>query len=142
MDHQLRSGLLARCESLLDVSSELQVLEVLLYLLRFLVGTKSDLRDPHGGACGVNQERALSFARAHNMTFFETSAKSPPGKKFRDGQSEELRFQQDAVEDIVVSVGAKLKRQQRPSGADPPGYGDSFKVTRETAPEKEAWTCC
>uniref|UniRef100_H3D473 RAB33B, member RAS oncogene family n=1 Tax=Tetraodon nigroviridis TaxID=99883 RepID=H3D473_TETNG len=81
---------------------------------RFLVGNKSDLRHPGGAGCQVNQERALSFARAHNMMFFQTSAKSPPRR--------------DAVEDIVLSVGAKLKRQRRPPAVNPPAYSGSFKV--------------
>lgn len=91
----------------------------------------------------MNQERALSFARAHNMMFFETSAKIPPRKMFSDGQSDgEAPFQQDAVEDIVTSVGAKLKRQKRPSAVTPPAYSGSFKVASKRIPEKEVWTCC
>lgn len=109
------------------------------------MGTKSDLRDPCGAGCQVNQERALSFARAHNMMFFETSAKIPPRKTFSDGQSDgEAPFQQDAVEDIVTSVGAKLKRQKRPCtpAVTPPAYSGSFKVASKRIPEKEVWTCC
>lgn len=116
---------------------------ILLYLLRFLVGNKSDLRDPRSSSCQVNQERALSFARAHNMMFFETSAKNPPRKRFGDGQSEgEAPFQQVAVEDIVMSVGAKLKRQKRPSAVTLPAYSGSFKVTSSGIAEKEPWMCC
>lgn len=107
------------------------------------MGNKSDLREPCGAGCGVNQERALSFARAHNMMFFETSAKSPPRKPFSDGQSDgEALFQQVAVEDIAMCVGAKLKRQKRPSAVNPPAYSGSFKVASERLPEKEPWMCC
>lgn len=107
------------------------------------MGNKSDLRDPRGAGCQVNQERALSFARAHNMTFFQTSAKSPPGRASGGGrgdgvgEGEEAPFRQDAVEDIVLSVGAKLKRQKRP-----PAYGGSFQVASRGVPEKEPWLCC
>lgn len=107
------------------------------------MGNKSDLRGPLGLGCQVHQERALSFARAHNMMFFETSAKSPPRKMLSDSQSlEEAPFQQDAVEDIVVSIGARLKRQKRPSAGTPPAYSGSFKVTSRRTPEKEAYMCC
>lgn len=107
------------------------------------MGTKSDLRDACSAGCQVNQERALSFARAHNMMFFETSAKNPPRKRFKDGRSEgEAPFQQDAVEDIVMSVGAKLKRQKRPSEASPPANGGSFTVAGRRIADKEPWTCC
>lgn len=107
------------------------------------MGNKSDLRGALSVGCQVHQERALSFARAHNMVFFETSAKSPPSKRGSDGRSrEEAPFQQDLVEDIVVSMGAKLKRQKRPSAGDPPAYSSSFKVTSTRIPEKEPYVCC
>lgn len=107
------------------------------------MGNKSDLREPCGASCQVNQERALSFARAHNMMFFETSAKNPPRKTLSDGQSDStVPFQQVAVEDIVMSVGAKLKRQRSPSAVNPPVYSGSFKVTSKGIPQKEAWMCC
>lgn len=105
------------------------------------MGNKSDLRHPGGAGCQVNQERALSFARAHNMMFFQTSAKSPP-RRASGPDDGEAPFQQDAVEDIVLSVGAKLKRQRRPPAVNPPAYSGSFKVTTKGIPEKEPWTCC
>lgn len=114
-----------------------------MFPLRFLVGNKSDLRDPRSAGSQVNQERALSFATAHNMMFFETSAKSPPRTTFSDGQSEgKAPFQQVSVEDIIVSVGAKLKRQKRPSAVNPLAYSGSFKVTSNMIREKEPWMCC
>ncbi|XP_029707005.1 ras-related protein Rab-33B-like isoform X2 [Takifugu rubripes] len=110
---------------------------------RFLVGNKSDLRAALSLGCQVHQERALSFARAHNMMFFETSAKSPPSKMSRDGRGGEAApFQQDSVEDVVTSMGARLKRQKRPSAGDPPAYSGSFKVTSTRIPEKEPYVCC
>lgn len=113
-----------------------------LYPLRFLVGNKSDLRDSRNAGYQVNQERALSFAKTHNMLFFETSAKSPPSKKSGDQSHEEVPFQEDAVEDIVVCIGAKLKRQKRPSAVNSPVYSGSFKVTSRRIPEKEPYMCC
>ncbi|XP_047434427.1 ras-related protein Rab-33B-like [Mugil cephalus] len=110
---------------------------------RFLVGNKSDLRDPSRTDSQVSQERALSFAKAHGMTFFETSAKKPP-KKHTDGRQcdGEVHYQQDKVEDIVSAVGARLKRQKKPSLANPPAYGGSFKVCNKKRQEKEVWSCC
>ncbi|XP_070780536.1 ras-related protein Rab-33B-like [Enoplosus armatus] len=109
---------------------------------RFLVGNKSDLRDPRRTDGQVGQERAMSFATAHRMMFFETSAKSPPnkcttGRRMGDG---EVPYQQDKVEDIVVAVGAKLKRQKK--AANHLAYSGSFKVLNKKRPEKELWTCC
>lgn len=108
------------------------------------MGNKSDLRDPRGSGSQVNQERALSFAKAHKMKFFETSAMRPPGRRPRGGQRDggEEALQQDTVEDIVFSVGAKLKRQTGPSGGSSPGYSGSFRVTSKAMPEKELWMCC
>lgn len=107
------------------------------------MGTKSDLRGALAVGCQVHQERALSFARAHNMTFFETSAKSPPSKTWSGGGGgEEAPLQRDSAEDIVTCVGARLKRQKRPSAGDPPAYGGSFKVTGTRNPEKEPYVCC
>ncbi len=112
-------------------------------LSRFLVGNKSDLRDPCRTDGQVSQELAMSFARAHNMMFFETSAKNPPDKcvSGRQGGSK-VPDQRDKVEDIVVSVGAKLKRQKKSSAANPPTYNGSFRVTNKKRAEKELWTCC
>lgn len=113
---------------------------------RFLVGNKSDLRDPcdpHRTDSQVSQEQAMSFAKAHSMMFFETSAKNPPDKcvsgRRGDGKAP---YQQDKVEDIVVAVGAKLKRQKKPPAPNPPAYNGSFKVLNKRRPEKELWTCC
>ncbi|XP_040892330.1 ras-related protein Rab-33B-like [Toxotes jaculatrix] len=110
---------------------------------RFLVGNKSDLRDPSRTEGQVSQERATSFAKAHGMMFFETSAKNPPVKRAnaqRGGR--EVSYQQDKVEDIVIAVGAKLKRQKKPSAANALTYSGSFKVLSKKRPEKELWTCC
>lgn len=79
----------------------------------------------------------MSFARAHGMMFFETSAKSPPNRR--------AEFQQDKVEDVVVAVGAKLKRQKKAAAAavaNAPAYGGSFKVPAKKGAEKEPWACC
>lgn len=76
------------------------------------------------------------------MMFFETSAKSPPNQSLSgvwgDG---EVLLQQDKVEDIVVAVGAKVKRQKTLSAANSPAYSDSFKVNKIKT-EKEVWMCC
>ncbi|XP_041788993.1 ras-related protein Rab-33B-like [Chelmon rostratus] len=110
---------------------------------RFLVGNKSDLRDPRRTDGQVSQERAMSFAKAHGMMFFETSAKNPPNKCVSGQRGDgELPHQQDKVEDIVVAVGAKLKRQKKPSAANGPPCSGSFKVPNKKRPEKELWTCC
>uniref|UniRef100_A0A8C2WCI6 Uncharacterized protein n=1 Tax=Cyclopterus lumpus TaxID=8103 RepID=A0A8C2WCI6_CYCLU len=69
---------------------------------RFLVGNKGDLRDPSRTDGQVSQEQAMSFAKAHGMMCFETSAKNPPNKCGN-------------VEDIVVALGVKLKRQKKPA---------------------------
>ncbi|KAM6941155.1 ras-related protein Rab-33B-like [Lycodopsis pacificus] len=109
---------------------------------RFLVGNKSDLRDPSRTDSQVSQEQATSFAKAHGMMCFETSAKNPPNKcgSGRRGDGEVL-YQQDKVEDIVVAVGAKLKRQKKPAAANT-STNESFKVLNKKRPEKELWTCC
>ncbi|XP_036966057.1 ras-related protein Rab-33B-like [Acanthopagrus latus] len=110
---------------------------------RFLVGNKSDLRDPRRVEGQVSQEQAISFAKAHNMMFFETSAKNPPNKcvsgRRRDG---EVSYQQDKVEDIVAAVGAKLRRQKRPSAANALVHNGSFKIPNKKRPDKEMWICC
>ncbi|XP_054460972.1 ras-related protein Rab-33B-like [Anoplopoma fimbria] len=109
---------------------------------RFLVGNKSDLRDPSRTDCQVSQEQAMSFAKAHGMMCFETSAKNPPNKCGNAQRGDgELLYHQDKVEDIVVAVGAKLKRQKKPAAANASSYG-SFKVLNKKRPEKELWTCC
>lgn len=84
----------------------------------------------------------MSFAKAHSMMFFETSAKNPPNKHVngRRGNGEAL-YQQDNVEDIVIAFGAKLKRQKKTLAANAPSYSGSFKVLNKKRPEKE-WTCC
>lgn len=107
------------------------------------MGNKSDLRDPRSTDGQVSQELAVSFAKAHGMMFFETSAKSPPNKCLSGGRGDgEVPYQQDKVEDIVVAVGAKLKRQKKPSAANFPAYSGSFKVRNKKRAEKELWTCC
>eukprot|EP00064_Thunnus_orientalis_P011609 superscaffoldBa00001689_g11640 len=110
---------------------------------RFLVGNKSDLRDRNRADGQVSQERAMSFAKTHSMMFFETSAKNPPNKHVngRRGDGQAL-YQQDNVEDIVIAVGAKLKRQKKVLAANAPAYSSSFKVPNKKRPEKELWTCC
>lgn len=110
---------------------------------RFLVGNKNDLRDPCRIEGQVSQERAISFAKAHNMMFFETSAKNPPKKCVSGRRSDgEVSYQQDKVEDIVAAIGAKLKRQKRPSAANAPVHNGSFKILNKKRPDKEMWTCC
>ncbi|XP_029296327.1 ras-related protein Rab-33B-like [Cottoperca gobio] len=109
---------------------------------RFLVGNKSDLRDPSRAEAQVSQEWAMSFSKAQGMMFFETSAKNSPNKCGKGRQSGgEVPYQQDKVEDIVVAVGAKLKRLKKPSVASAPANG-SFKILNKKRPEKELWTCC
>ncbi|XP_042341604.1 ras-related protein Rab-33B-like [Plectropomus leopardus] len=107
---------------------------------RFLVGNKSDLRDPSRMEGQVSREQATSFAKAHDMMCFETSAKSPPNRSGRRGDGEGASHQ-DKVEDIVIAVAAKLKRQKKPSAAHTAAYG-SFKVINKKRPEKELWSCC
>ncbi|KAM7418515.1 hypothetical protein PAMA_015908 [Pampus argenteus] len=110
---------------------------------RFLVGNKSDLRDLSRADGQVSQERAMSFAKTHSMTFFETSAKNPTNKRVNGRQGDrEALYQQDKVEDVVIAVGAKLKRQKKPSAASGPAYSGSFKVLNKKKTEKELWTCC
>ncbi|KAM9363881.1 ras-related protein Rab-33B-like [Symphorus nematophorus] len=110
---------------------------------RFLVGNKSDLRDPHRTDSQVSQEQAVSFAKAHSMMCFETSAKNPPNKSVSGRQGDrEVLYRQNKVEDIVVAVAAKLKRQKKPSGANALTYSGSFKLLNKKRPEKEPWFCC
>ncbi|KAL7404216.1 hypothetical protein ABVT39_011536 [Epinephelus coioides] len=109
---------------------------------RFLVGNKSDLRDPSKTDSQVSKEQAMSFAKANGMMCFETSAKSPLNKYGNSQKGDgELLCQQDKVDDIAVAVGAKLKRQKKPLAANPSAYG-SFKVMSKKRAEKELWTCC
>ncbi|KAF0037930.1 hypothetical protein F2P81_010804 [Scophthalmus maximus] len=110
---------------------------------RFLVGNKSDLRDPRRTEGQVSQERAVSFAKAQGMMFFETSAKNPPLKRL-SGQrgAGEVSYQQDNVEDIVIAVAAKLRRQKKLSSANAVAHNSSFKVLSKKRAEKEQWTCC
>ncbi|XP_012773764.2 ras-related protein Rab-33B isoform X2 [Maylandia zebra] len=109
---------------------------------RFLVGNKSDLRDPKKTDSQVSQDRAMSFSKAHGMIFFETSAKDPP-KKGTSGQqgSRQALYQQDNVEDIVTAVSLKLKRQKKLPTANSLAYSGSFKLANKKA-EKEPMTCC
>lgn len=109
---------------------------------RFLVGNKSDLRDPRCCDSQVSQERAVSFSRARNMMFFETSAKNSPNACSNVGPDGKVLYQQHQVEDIVVAVAAKLKRQRKTSIVNSPSQNSSFKIVNRKTPEKEAWTCC
>lgn len=111
-------------------------------LSRFLVGNKSDLRDPRCSDSQVSQERAVSFSKARNMMFFETSAKNPPNACSNVGPDGKVLYQQHQVEDIVVAVAAKLKRQRKTSIVNSPSQNGSFKIVNRKTPEKEAWTCC
>ncbi|KAM8878552.1 ras-related protein Rab-33B-like [Spinachia spinachia] len=107
---------------------------------RFLVGNKSDLRDPSRTGGQVGQEQATSFAKANGMVCFETSAKEPPNRGRRGGDAERLH-RRDKVEDIVVALGARLNRQKMPVAANDSMYG-SFKILNRKRSEKEVWTCC
>ncbi|XP_028305312.1 ras-related protein Rab-33B-like [Gouania willdenowi] len=104
---------------------------------RFLIGNKSDLRSQSRRDLQVSQERALSFARANNLMFFETSAMFPPERR-SEGRRREL--QEDEVEDIVSALGKKLKRQRNTGNVL--ACSGSFKVSYRRTPEKEVWTCC
>lgn len=107
------------------------------------MGNKSDLRDPRSTNDQVSQEQAMSFAKAHRMMFFETSAKIPPNKHVSAGGGDgEALYQQDKVEDVVVAVGSKLKRQKKPLAVSPSSNSGSFKVLNKKRAEKELWTCC
>ncbi|KAM4585273.1 ras-related protein Rab-33B-like [Odontesthes bonariensis] len=109
---------------------------------RFLIGNKSDLRDPRRTDSQVSQERAMSFSKAHSMIFFETSAKNPP-KKLKNGRGGDRKvlYQQDGVEDIVSAVGVTLKRH-RLSALNSPAYSGSFKIINKKRCVKEPWSCC
>lgn len=111
-------------------------------VFRFLVGNKSDLRDPFCSDSQVSQERALSFSKAGNMMFFETSAKNSSTASSGSGSNGKVQYQQHQIEDIVVSVAAKLKRQRRTSIVNSPSQNGSFRIGNRKTPEKEAWTCC
>ncbi|KAM3864664.1 ras-related protein Rab-33B-like [Diretmus argenteus] len=112
---------------------------------RFLVGNKIDLCDHIKGR--VSREQAAKFAEAHGMTLFETSAKSPQQKsKVHRGEGGDRvgPHQQNTVEDIVLAVAARLRRQKRPPAVNTTrGYGGSFKVPAKKRPEKEKdlWAC-
>ncbi|XP_030005267.1 ras-related protein Rab-33B-like isoform X2 [Sphaeramia orbicularis] len=110
---------------------------------RFLVGNKSDLRGPHRADAQVSQQHAMSFAKAHRMMFFETSAKNPPNKHLnRQHNDQDLLYQQNMVEDIVLAIGSKLKRQRKPSTTNLPICNRSFRIPNKKRPEKEVWNCC
>ncbi|KAM4604283.1 ras-related protein Rab-33B-like [Polymixia lowei] len=117
---------------------------------RFLVGNKSDLRDPGVlRADGqVSWEQALKFAEAHGMTLFVTSAKGPPngGMNGRGGGRDGRRggegtYHHDQVETIVMAVAARLKRQRKTTTANTKGHSGSFKVPAKKRPEKDLWAC-
>ncbi|XP_072318874.1 ras-related protein Rab-33B-like [Eucyclogobius newberryi] len=110
-------------------------------LPRFLVGNKSDLRDPSRADIQVNQQTAKSFAKSHRMLFFETSAKISPTKLSKMSQREgAVPFQQDQVEDIALTVAEKLKRHKTVNNMSL--CNGSFKVTSKKGVEKENWSCC
>lgn len=91
----------------------------------------------------MGQEQAISFASVHGMMFFETSAKNPP-LKCVNGQraSSKGSYQQEDVEDIVLALAAKLKRQKNHSSVNAAAHNGSFKVLNKKNPEKDFWTCC
>ncbi|KAK7929693.1 hypothetical protein WMY93_006088 [Mugilogobius chulae] len=109
---------------------------------RFLVGNKSDLRDPSRAEEQVNQQKAISFAKFHRMMFFETSAKLSPNRlsKMQQAKNGEAPFQQDQIEDIVLTVAEKLKRHKTISNISV--CNGSFKVSSKKGGEKEGWSCC
>lgn len=108
---------------------------------RFLVGNKSDLRDPSRADRQVNQQKAISFAKSHGIMFFETSAKIPPTKLSRASQrAGEVPFQLDRIEDIVLTVAGRLKRHKSVNNISV--CNGSFKVTSKKIVEKEGWSCC
>lgn len=76
------------------------------------------------------------------MMFFETSAKNSPNAYSNVGPDGKVLYQQHQVEDIVVAVAAKLKRQRKTSIVNSPSQNGSFKIVNRKTPEKEAWTCC
>ncbi|XP_033824767.1 ras-related protein Rab-33B-like [Periophthalmus magnuspinnatus] len=108
---------------------------------KFLVGNKSDLRDPSRANQQVNQQTAMSFAKAHGMMCFETSAKISPNKLSKMSQKEEkVPIKQDQIEDIVLTVAGKLKRHTTINNISV--CNGSFKVTSKKGAEKESWSCC
>ncbi|XP_041838921.1 ras-related protein Rab-33B-like [Melanotaenia boesemani] len=109
---------------------------------RFLIGNKSDLRNPSRTERQVSQEQAMSFAKSHGMIFYETSAKNPQKKRMnRGGGDKEVVYQQDEVEDIVTAVGITLKRHKL-SAVNSLTYSGSFRIVNKKRPEKEIWSCC
>lgn len=85
----------------------------------------------------------MSFAKAHGMMFFETSAKNLQMKRVNGQRGDrEVSYQQDKVEDIIIAVGAKLKRQKKPSATTALTHSGSFKLLNKKKTEKEQWTCC
>lgn len=108
---------------------------------RFLVGNKSDLRDPGRADRQVTQQTAINFAKSHGMRFFETSAKIPPNKLSKASQrAGEVPFQLDQIEDIVLTVAGKLKRHKSLNNVS--ACNGSFKVSSRKMVEKESWSCC
>lgn len=111
---------------------------------RFLVGNKSDLRDPTRAAGQVSQEQAVNFAKSHSMMLFETSAKNPPTKGV-NGQlgGRGVSYRHDKLEDVVLAVGTTLKRQKKHSSANALTYSGSFNVClSKKRAEKDMWSCC
>uniref|UniRef100_A0A8C6SZC8 Ras-related protein Rab-33B n=1 Tax=Neogobius melanostomus TaxID=47308 RepID=A0A8C6SZC8_9GOBI len=111
------------------------------FLLRFLVGNKSDLRVPTRADHQVNQQTAISFAKSHGMMFFETSAKIPPNRLSKASQrAGQTPIQLHQIEDIVLTVAGKLKRHKSVNYSSV--CNGSFKVTSKKIAEKESWSCC
>lgn len=108
---------------------------------RFLVGNKSDLRDPSRADHQVNQQKAISFAKSHGMMFFETSAKVPPNKLSKTSQrAGDAPYQLHQIEDIVLTVARKLKGHKSVNNISV--CNGSFKVSSKKMAEKESWSCC
>ncbi|KAM8842606.1 ras-related protein Rab-33B-like [Synchiropus picturatus] len=105
---------------------------------RFLVGNKSDLRNHSNPMGQVSQELAMSFAKVHNMMFFETSAKQAVAQ-FPHVHRE--AYHQHSVEDVVIAVGAKLKGQKTVSAMQSPQHNSSFKIMDKKSVEN-TWSCC
>ncbi|XP_030643595.1 ras-related protein Rab-33B-like [Chanos chanos] len=94
---------------------------------RILVGNKSDLVST--ARVAVSAEQARRFADAHDMQFYQTSAKGHHG---------------DQVEAVFMMLAHRLKRQRPLGGACFPmkaATTSSFKIPQKNKPEKEKWSC-
>ncbi|XP_056136996.1 ras-related protein Rab-33B-like [Lampris incognitus] len=120
---------------------------------RYLVGNKSDLRDPCAVKADhqVSWEQAVRLAEAHGMMLFETSAKCPPdsgasraeeGARRRGWRDVAMSYRQDKVEAIVMALATRLKRQRKPTPLlISKGSSGSFKVPAKKKPDKNFWGC-